>query len=114
MTRIYILFIFLVALSFSVQAGNSWYWGKVLSVNTAGADGSFEIFLDNPSIKTNCLHDRVYFKVVDMGAERTKVALSMALSAFVSEKQWGVVIDLPASEGTCSASSTASQGSGIR
>jgi hypothetical protein len=56
----------------------------------------------------------VYFKVSDMGAERAKAALSMVLTAFAANKDWGVVIDLPMAEDICSASSTASQGAGIR
>ncbi len=50
-----------------------------------------------------------------MGVERTKAALSLAMTALVSGKQFGVVVDLPPTPGAvCSASSTSTQGAGIK
>lgn len=105
----------LVLTTAEAVAGNAWYWGQISSIRTTGADGSFELNLENDNIKRGCKWDRVYFRVEDMGVERTKAALSLALTAFTSEKEWGVVIDIPRNtEGVCDASSTASQGAGIR
>lgn len=96
-------------------AVNAWYYGKVNQIITSGSDGSFIIYTDNISIKNTCIHNRVNFRVSDMGVERTKAALTMALTAFTSNKEWAVVIDLPVEpESVCYASSTASQGAGIR
>lgn len=105
-----------LALSFSAQAfaGNAWYWGKVTLIETLNPDGSFLVYLDNASIKNVCLHDRVQFNVSEMGAERTQAAMTMALTAFISGREWGVVLDLPATEEVCHASPTATQGAGIR
>jgi len=107
-----------VMLTFSALShsgtGNAWYWGKITKLITTGPDGSFEVTLENDGVKTYCLHDKVFFKVSEMGAERTKAALSMALTAFTADKDWGVVIDLPTVEQECLASATASQGAGIR
>ncbi len=99
----------------SAGAVNSWYWGEVTRIRTLQNDGSFMIYVDNPDIKNICQYDRVFFQVSDMGAERTKAALSMALTAFTSGKTWGVVIDLPtAPESICYASATSTQGAGIQ
>ena len=108
------IFLFLILLGSNSYAANAWYWGKVISIYTVNSDGSFQVVLDNESIKNFCVYDRVDFKVADMGGERTKAALSMALAAFASGKVWGVVVDLPASEQRCIASPTASQGAGIQ
>lgn len=113
MKRLFLL-ILLGLNSFSVFAGNAWYWGKVTSIQTLTADGSFHIYIENQSIKDFCQYNRVDFMVADMGVERTKAALSMALAAFSSSKEWGVVVHLPTSEAVCRASATASQGAGIR
>ncbi|MCH2157269.1 MAG: hypothetical protein MK096_00620 [Oleiphilaceae bacterium] len=110
----YLMFILLTLVCSSSYAGNKWYWGTITSMTTKGSDGSFEVYLDNPNIKSNCLYDRVHFKADEMGSERTKAALSFALSAFAAGKEWGVVIDLPISEARCYASPSASQGAGIR
>ena len=110
-STIWLLFIFA---AFDSLAGNEWYWGKGTSIKTSGADGSFEVELDNQKIKDFCKWNRVYFKVSDMGAERTKAALSLALTAFTANKEWGVVVNLPSVEDVCKASSSASQGAGIK
>lgn len=110
----YLLFLLLIAFNTNVYSDNHWYWGEISRISTLGDDGSFEIYLDNQDIVSRCLYDRVYFKASDMGLERTKAALSMALSAFVAGKSWGVVIDLPETEQACYASPTASQGAGIK
>lgn len=118
MRKILLLKILVLVSSFfaisSVQAGNAWYWGNITRINTNGADGSFEIYLDNPTLQATCQDQLVFFKVSDMGLERTKHALSLALSAYMVGKEWGVVINLPTSGSQCYASSTASQGAGIR
>ncbi len=106
-----LILIFVISNSY---AGNAWYWGGITSIRTSGADGSFEVDMNNSDVKSFCKWDRVYFRVADMGAERTKVALSMALTAFTASKNWGVVIDLSSTEEICYASPTASQGSGIK
>jgi len=69
---------------------------------------------DNPNILTVCAYKRVNFNAVDMGAERTKAALSMAMSAFISGKQFGVVVDLPTQGAVCTASPSSTQGAGIK
>ncbi len=106
--------ILFVLSSSSVLASNAWYTGKVLSINTLGSDGSFQISLDNQAIKNGCLYGVVSFKVSDMGLERTKSAFSLALTAFATGRDWGVVIDMPITEQVCSASSTAGQGASIK
>jgi len=111
-------FIFGIILLLSVSnvfAVNTWYHGKVKNIITSGSDGSFIIYTDNTTLNSICIYDRVYFRVSDMGQERTKVALTMALTAFTANKDWGVVVDLPVEpESICYASSSASQGAGIR
>ncbi|WP_459924012.1 hypothetical protein [Desulfatiferula olefinivorans] len=102
----------------SAYAKNSWKYGHVTHIQTLGSDGSFMVYMDNETVKAVCQYQRVYFRVSDMGVERTKLAYSMALSAYLSGKRWGVVIDLPTEipddyMQSCDASSTASQGAGI-
>jgi len=111
-----IILILLITLSSNTHATNAWYYGKISSVVTLGANGSFQVKFDNPEVQANCKYKVVYFNVSDMGLERTKLAFSMALTAFTTDKEWGVVINLPeASEDlTCSAASNSSQGAGIR
>ncbi|WP_444996217.1 hypothetical protein [Aliikangiella sp. IMCC44359] len=110
----YLFFLLAALVSLNVQAGNAWYWGKVIQINTSGNDGSFEILIDNPNIENFCSDKLVFFKASNMGAERTKAALSLAVAAFMGGKEWGVVVDLPSSVNRCDASPTASQGAGIR
>lgn len=100
--------------SVSSFAGNTWYYGEVTRIQTYESDGSFQIYVDNQDLITNCLYQRVNFRVANMGAERTKAALSMAMTAFVSGKEWGVVVDIVNPNEVCEASSTASQGAGIQ
>ena len=105
----------LLVLSSSAAASNAWYWGKVKKIQTLSSDGSFLIYLENNTLNATCRDDRVEFHVADMGAERTRSALTMALAAFTAGKDWGVVIDLPTTpDSICYASTTASQGAGIR
>lgn len=110
------LFISIVFCLFSLtlSAQNAWYWGNVTQIITIEDDGSFLVYVDNATLKSTCRHQRVSFKVSDMGAERTKAALSMALTAFSSGKRYGVVVDLPADNEVCSVPASASQGAGIR
>ncbi len=112
--RIIFIATFLSLFCFHANAANSWYWGKVIKIQTLGEYGSFYVYLDNENVKSNCLNNRVEFTVNNMGIERTKSAFALALSAFAAGKEWGVVIDLPTSEATCSASPTATQGAGIQ
>ncbi|TQV72210.1 hypothetical protein FLL45_18500 [Aliikangiella marina] len=106
--------VFLVT-SHNAFASNAWYWGKVNKIQTLSPDGSFLIYLENNTLKNTCRDNRVEFHVAHMGAERTQVAMSMALTAFTAGKEWGVVVNLPTTaESVCYASSTASQGAGIR
>lgn len=103
-----------ILLSGSANAANSWYWGEVNRVLTLGSDGSFLIYIDNSTIVENCAHERIVFQVSDMGSERTKAALTMAMTAFVSGKLYGVVVDLPSAGNVCYASATSTQGAGLR
>ena len=107
-----LLTIFLIpSLSF---ANNSWYYGTPTDISTLSSDGSFMIYTDNPTIVDDCQYSRVSFLVTDMGVERTKAALTMALAAITSGREFGVVIDIQATGGLCVASASASQGAGIR
>jgi len=109
-----IVVMLLIVSSPNTFAANSWYWGAVTQVQTYQPDGSFQIYINNTSITSVCSAARVNFEVVDMGAERTRAAMSMAMTALVSGKEFGVVVDLPTSGQICKASATASQGAGIR
>ncbi|MFT5083883.1 MAG: hypothetical protein ACI9Y1_001935 [Lentisphaeria bacterium] len=112
--KIFIVIMFL-AFSSSCYSINAWYWGDVTQIQTLSADGSFRVYSDNANIAETCSNKRVDFRVGDMGTERTKAALSLAMTAFVSGKEYGLVIDLPAAQGAiCVASATATQGAGIR
>jgi hypothetical protein len=110
----YLILILFTLICVNAKAANHWYWGTVTRINTYETDGSFEIYIDNPDIQSMCDYGLVYFEVSNMGADRTRAALSLAVTAFTSGKDWGVVVDLPSSPGPCYASSTASQGAGIR
>ena len=101
-------------LSANVHAVNTWYFGTVTQVITYQDDGSFMVYLDNQEIKNTCAYKRVNFTVTNMGAERTKAALSMAMTALVGGKQYGVVVDLPPQGSVCSVPSSSSQGAGIK
>jgi hypothetical protein len=92
----------------------AWYWGKVTQIVTLGIDGSFQIHVDNSTLIATCQYQRVDFKAADMQPDRTKAALSMALLAFSTGREWGVVVDLPAVGQNCKAASTAAQGAGVR
>ncbi|MEM9384816.1 MAG: hypothetical protein AAGA68_07125 [Pseudomonadota bacterium] len=109
-----IIMALVIAATTPAQATNRWFYGPVTQVITLHDDGSFFVYIDNVDIKSSCDYDRVSFEVSDMGAERTKAALSMALSAFAADRQFGVVIDFPPSGTACKASSTATQGAGIK
>lgn len=110
-----LLAVIVLLFSSSVSAGNAWYYGKVTSLQTFTEDGSFLVYLDNSEISANCNSSRVRFTVSNMGAERTKSALSMALTAFTTGKEFGVVVDLDVSvDSVCYVSNTASQGAGIK
>lgn len=98
----------------SSVAANSWYWGKVTQIITYTGDGSFIIYVDNTVLKSVCAYERVIFDEDDMGIGRTTAALSMALAAQASGKDWGVVVNLPAQGSECKASGTSTQGAGIR
>lgn len=98
----------------NANAENAWYWGEVTQLNTLGPDGSFEVRINHPDLISICTYNNVRFKAADMGSERTKAALSMALAAFMGGKKFGVVLDLPSSAMICEASPTASQGAGIK
>lgn len=106
--------IFLSICSVALSAQNAWYWGKVSQIITLGDDGSFLVYLNNSTLKSTCRHERVRFEVSNMGAERTRAALSLALTAFSSGKTYGVVVDLPAANEICSVPAGANQGAGIR
>ena len=95
-------------------AANSWYWGQVIKVITSESDGSFTVHIDNADLLSTCAYGRVKFLVSDMGSERTKAALSMALMAFAAGKEYGVVVDLPPVGNECFASRTTTQGAGVR
>lgn len=109
-------FLFLIVLlnPMNVYAVNAWYEGTVTNLQTLGPDGSFIVRIDNQTIKDDCLHSRISFRVQDMGYERTKIAFSMALAAFASGKTYGVVVNITTANEICYASATASQGAGIR
>lgn len=110
----YILAILIMFTSMQAYAANAWYFGSVTQVITHQDDGSFIVYLDNQTIKDTCLYKRVNFTVANMGLERTKVAMSMAMTALVSGKQFGVVVDLPTQGSICSVPSSSSQGAGIK
>ena len=95
-------------------AGNAWYWGKVTKIITFQSDGSFMAYIENSNVHNICENKRVRFMVSNLGLERTKAAMSMALSAFHSNKNFGVVLDLPSSPNSvCEVPASASQGAGI-
>ncbi|AKE51277.1 hypothetical protein [Kangiella geojedonensis] len=110
-----ILAVVITLLSSTGSATNAWYWGEVTQVMTFTDDGSFFVTIDNGDIATNCNYSRIRFTVTDMGSERTKAALSMALTALTAGKQFGVVVDLDqTTSSNCYASSTSSQGAAIK
>ena len=96
------------------SAANSWYWGEVTEIITSTSDGSFIIYINNTTLQATCANARVNFNVSDMGVERTRAALAMALAAYTADKQWGVVVNLPSPGSVCTASPTSTQGAGIR
>lgn len=108
------LFFLLIVMVGQSSAANDWYYGQVTNVTTLSNDGSFMVYLDNASIKNTCAYDRVNFRVRDMGSERTKAALAMALLAYSTGKQYGIVVDLPAVGLACYASKTTAQGAAIQ
>ncbi|MPY24445.1 hypothetical protein [Shewanella sp. YLB-07] len=112
--KIFLSIFLLTSFSFNSHAVNAWYWGEVSNISAYSSDGSFEVEMSNENIANFCIGNSVRFRVSDMGVERTKIAMSMVLTAFALGKDWGVVIDLPSTTETCYASSTASQGAGIR
>lgn len=99
---------------FSANAVNRGFYGKVTQLSALGSDGSFLVYIDNQELLDTCRFKRVYFRVAHMGIERTKLAFSMALTAFSTDKSYGVVVDLPEIDGVCNASSTSSIGVMIR
>lgn len=104
-----------LVLAMGAGADEAWYWGHVQQVHAYSSDGSFIVYLDNPDIASGCEYGRVYFRVSDMGVDRTEAALSMALTALETGNQWGVVVELPmVPESTCYAFSPTPEGAGIR
>jgi hypothetical protein len=97
-----------------VLAANVWYWGGVTQVIATRSDGSFIVYTENPSIQSKCLYDRVNFLASDMGTERTKAALAMAMTALKTGREFGVVMDIQTEGQVCKVSQTTSQGAGIR
>jgi hypothetical protein len=106
-----IVFLLICQNSYAV---NAWYWGKATQILTYGADGSFIVYVDNTDIGDVCFGSRINVLVENLGAERTKAAMSIALSAFHSGKSIGVVLDLPTTPDTvCEVPASSSQGVGI-
>ncbi len=99
---------------FVANAQNRGFHGKVTELVTLGSDGSFMVYINNQELIDTCFHKRVYFRVSHMGIERTKLAFSMALTAFSADKSYGVIVDLPEVGGICNVSSTSSTGAYIR
>ena len=97
----YIAAIFLLIFSLQTHAINTWYRGPVIRVVVDRDDGSFFVQSGNPTIESTCAYKRIYFRVSDMGAERTKAALSMAMTALVTGRDFGIVVDLPAAGERC-------------
>ena len=102
-----------IAWTQEAAAVNKWYWGQVTQIITHRDDGSFIVYVDHPVLLADCLHKRVNVSVDELGAERTKAALSMALAAFAANKRFGVVVDIVTSGEVCVVSNT-TQGAGIR
>jgi len=96
-------------------AVNTWYWGKVTQILTTNNDGSYYVFVNNPNLISGCIHARVHYRTSDIGIETMKASMALALSALHSGKDFGVVVDMPAtSSEICFAAGNSSQNSGIR
>jgi len=76
--------------SINTYATNAWYYGKVTEVIAYGPDGSFMVYINNTDLLGKCLYDRVNIIVSDMGIDRTKAALPMAMTALVSDRTYGI------------------------
>lgn len=95
----------------TANAANVWYWGTLSKVVALGADGSFNFVMNNSTLTSSC-PSGINFNAAasEMGAERTKIAFAMAMLAFSSDREFGVVVNLP----ICKASPTSTQGAGIQ
>lgn len=95
-------------------ADNQWYWGAATKIITEGTDGSFIVYVDNPTLRNTCAYARVRVSVANLGPERTKAAMALALSALHTGREFGVVVDLPSPGSVCEVPSSSNQGAGIR
>ena len=83
----------------NVYAVNATYSGTVTQIVTAntsaivGGDGSFYIYVDNPDLISQCPHQRVLVRVSDMGEERSKIILALALTALTTGNELGLVVN---------------------
>ncbi len=109
----YFVLVVSILASTDSMAANQWYNGPVSTVLTSGPDGSFYAYVDNADIISTCAYKRVLFRVEDMGVERTKAALALAMASIMTGKNWGVVLDMPPVGQVCYASATSTQGAAL-
>ena len=114
------------------MAANKGYYGKVLHIilsqtgtcthSTDTEDqvchegSSFFVYIDNQDIIDNCAYGRVRFDISVFGVGRTKAAFSMATTALVSDRQFGVVVNLDALSptGGCDVAANTSTGAMLK
>lgn len=110
-----ILSVLILLFSQTGFTANAWHWGKVTKIITYQSDGSFYVYIENENLKIGCIHKRVRYVATSIGLESTKAAMSLALSALHSGRDFGTVVDIPAtSSEVCNAAGNGAQNSGIR
>lgn len=87
-----IILVLVVVFLTNLFAAPAWYKGKIDRVWHYGEDGF--IITYNNDVLSSCKHKYVYFKKSSLGLEQKNALYSMALSAFHSDANVGIVIDI--------------------
>lgn len=89
-----ILAVLFYSVTSTAAAENNWYFGEVSSVILDDPSGGFAIALENEDVRTLCKDDLIYARSSNLGEERLKAALSMALTSYSMESKFGASMNL--------------------
>ncbi len=99
-----VLFVVFILLGSSVaHSAPGWYRGVIDRIWTYGGEGDFVITFQGDSTTSDCTHNYISFRAADLQPALMKNAYSLALSAFHSNANVGVVIDKDLNGGNCHA-----------
>lgn len=82
----------LAAAQIAYAGPNTWYWGHIRLLKLAGDErGSFFVHFEDDDTLDHCKYDRVYFLTGRLGNGRVEMAYTMAMSAMMAGREFGLV-----------------------